>query len=71
MEAIMRSMTKEERDDPKILNASRRKRIAAGAGQSVSQINTLIKRYEEATKMMKQFTKSPKSMNKKMRKGFK
>ena len=71
MEAIMRSMTKEERDDPKILNASRRKRIAAGSGQSVSQINTLIKRYEEATKMMKQFTKSPKSMNKKMRKGFK
>ncbi len=71
MEAIMRSMTKEEREDPKILNASRRKRISAGSGQPVNQINMLVKRYEEATKMMKQFTKSPKGMNKKMRKGFK
>lgn len=70
MEAIISSMTKEERNDPKILNASRRKRISAGSGQPVSQINALIKRYEEACKVMKQFTKSPKRMGKKMRKGF-
>ncbi|MDR1796745.1 MAG: signal recognition particle protein [Clostridiales Family XIII bacterium] len=53
MEAIMRSMTKQERRDPSILNASRRRRIAAGAGQQVSAVNQLIKRYEEARKMMK------------------
>lgn len=57
MEAIICSMTKEERNDPKILNASRRKRIAAGSGQPVSKINNLIKRYEESRKMMKQFSK--------------
>jgi signal recognition particle subunit SRP54 len=57
MEAIMRSMTKTERRDPAILNASRRKRIAAGAGQPVSAVNNLVKRYEEARKMMKSFMK--------------
>ena len=57
MEAIICSMTKEERENPKILNASRRKRIAAGSGQPVSKINNLVKRYEESCKMMKQFTK--------------
>ena len=53
MESIIYSMTKEERRDPSILNASRRKRIAAGSGQPVSRINSLIKKYEEAKKMMK------------------
>ena len=57
MEAIIHSMTKAEREDPSILNASRRKRIAAGSGQSVSQVNNLIKRYNEMRKMIKQFTK--------------
>lgn len=56
-EAIIYSMTLEERQDPNILNASRRKRIAAGCGLPVSKINTLVKRYEEAKKMMKQFSK--------------
>ena len=57
MEAIIKSMTKAERRDPSILNASRRKRIAAGSGQPVSRINNLIKRYEDAKKMMKTFSK--------------
>jgi signal recognition particle subunit SRP54 len=57
MEAIIRSMTKAERRDPSLLNASRRKRIAAGSGQPVSRINSLIKRYEDAKKMMKTFSK--------------
>jgi signal recognition particle subunit SRP54 len=57
MEAIIRSMTIAERRDPSVLNASRRKRIAAGSGQPVSRINSLIKRYEDAKKMMKTFSK--------------
>ncbi|MDD7408742.1 MAG: signal recognition particle protein [Anaerovoracaceae bacterium] len=69
MEAIIRSMTPAERADPKILNASRRKRIARGSGQPVSQINQLVKRYDEARKVMKQYTK-PKRKGRKMRGGF-
>ncbi len=57
MEAIIRSMTKQERRDPAILNASRRKRIAAGAGVTVSKVNDLIKRYEDTKKLMKQFNR--------------
>ena len=56
MEAIIQSMTKEERENPSILNASRRKRISAGSGQPVSKINQLVKRYDESRKMMKSFT---------------
>ncbi|MDO4870079.1 MAG: signal recognition particle protein [Bacillota bacterium] len=52
-EAIIQSMTKAERENPQILNASRRRRIAAGSGQPVQKINQLIKRYEESRKMMK------------------
>ena len=55
MEAIIQSMTLEERRNPSILNASRRKRISAGCGQPVSKINSLIKKYEDAKKLMKQF----------------
>ena len=56
MEEIIQSMTREERENPSILNASRRKRIAAGSGQPVSKINQLVKRYDETRKMMKSFT---------------
>ena len=63
MEAIIYSMTLEERRDPSVLNASRRKRIAAGCGQPVSKINSLIKKYEETKKMMKHFA-NPKAMKK-------
>ncbi|MGI6767220.1 MAG: signal recognition particle protein [Lentihominibacter sp.] len=52
-EAIIQSMTKAERENPQLLNASRRKRIAAGSGQTVQKINQLVKRYEESRKMMK------------------
>lgn len=61
MEAIIQSMTIAERQEPSLLNASRRKRIAAGCGQPVSKINNLIKRYEETKKMVKQFS-NPKAM---------
>ena len=54
MEAIIQSMTPEERKKPDLLNASRRKRIAAGAGVTVSKVNQLIKKYEDTKKLMKQ-----------------
>ncbi len=57
MEVIIHSMTKAERNDPSLLNASRRKRIAAGSGTSVQQVNSLIRKYNDAKKMIKQFTK--------------
>lgn len=63
MEALLQSMTREERRDASLLNASRRKRIATGAGQSVSAVNQLVKKYEEARRMMKQFA-SPGAMKK-------
>ena len=56
MEAIIYSMTIEERRNPSLLNASRRKRIAVGSGQPVSKINNLIKKYEDTKKLMKQFS---------------
>ena len=56
MEAIIYSMTIEERRNPSLLNASRRKRIAAGSGQPVSKINNLIKKYEDTKKLKKQFS---------------
>lgn len=52
IQAIIRGMTPAEREDPKILNASRRKRIANGSGVSVSEVNNLIERFFEAKKMM-------------------
>lgn len=55
MEAIIQSMTVKERRDPSLLNASRRRRIAAGSGRTVSEINQLIKKYNDAKKMLKQF----------------
>ena len=56
MQAIICSITIEERRDPKILNAGRRRRIAAGSGQPVSKVNNLIKKYEDTKKLMKQFS---------------
>ncbi len=55
-EAIIRSMTPKERRNPGILNASRRKRIAAGSGTSVQEVNQLIRQFDQAKQMMKQMT---------------
>jgi len=52
--AIIRSMTPQERRDPKVLNGSRRSRIATGAGTTVTEVNNLVDRFYEAQKMMKQ-----------------
>jgi signal recognition particle subunit SRP54 len=56
-EAIISSMTKAERRNPKLLNASRRQRIAAGSGTSVPEINRLMKQYLEMSEMMKRMNK--------------
>lgn len=66
IEAIILSMTQAERDDPSILNASRKKRIAAGSGTSVVDINRLIKQFDAMQSMMKQL--SGKNMKKLQRK---
>ncbi|MBR4689034.1 MAG: signal recognition particle protein [Bacteroidales bacterium] len=58
VEAIIRSMTPEERANPIILNGSRRKRIAAGSGTTVQDVNKLIKQFDETKKMMKMITGS-------------
>lgn len=62
MKAIIQSMTAEERSNPAILNASRRKRIAKGSGQSVSAINQLMKRYNEVRGMMKKINSNPSAL---------
>jgi signal recognition particle subunit SRP54 len=65
LEAIIQSMTPKERRDPSIINAGRRKRIAAGCGSTVSNVNKLLKQFTQMKKMMKQFS----GMEKKMKKG--
>ncbi len=64
IKAVIQSMTKEERQNPSIINGSRRKRIASGSGTSVQQVNKLLKQFEQTRKMMKQFTDMEKSMKK-------
>ena len=53
IEAIIQSMTQQERDNPSLLNGSRRKRISEGSGTSIAEINRLIKQFEDTRKMMK------------------
>ncbi len=57
VEAIINSMTREERKSPKILNGGRRKRIARGSGTSIQDVNRLIKQFGEMQKMMSRFSK--------------
>ena len=68
IEAIISSMTKEERRNPKVLNASRRLRIAKGSGTSVQEINKFMNSYEMTQKMMKKMTGNKGAMKKMMRK---
>lgn len=68
VEAIIKSMTAKERLKPEILNASRRRRIAAGCGQTVEEVNRLIKQYEQMKKMFKQM--NGKGSKRKMFKGM-
>ena len=69
IEAIIQSMTVQERDNPTIINGSRRKRIAAGSGTSIEEVNRLLKQFEQTRKMMKTVAGAPaaKLMKKKRR----
>ncbi len=60
-EAIIHSMTPYEREKPDLINASRKKRIAAGSGTTVEDVNKLLKQFDQMLKMMKQFTNMGKS----------
>ena len=66
-EAIILSMTKKERRDPDLLNPSRKHRIAKGAGVDISDVNRLVKQFEQSRKMMKQLPGMMKGMGKKGR----
>ena len=56
IEAIIYSMTPQERENPKLLNGTRRKRIADGSGTSIVEVNRLVKQFEETSKMMRMMT---------------
>lgn len=56
IEAIIGSMTPEERENPKIINGSRKRRIAAGSGNDINEVNRLIKQFDETSKMMRMMT---------------
>jgi signal recognition particle subunit SRP54 len=60
-EAIILSMTKKEREDPKVINGSRKKRIGLGAGTDISTINKLLKQFKIMTDMMKKMSKGEKT----------
>ncbi len=71
IEAIIQSMTKEERENPGIINQSRRQRIARGSGTSIVEVNRMLKQFEQMRKMMKTVTtmKNPMKMMKNLRGG--
>ena len=73
MEAIILSMTPYERENPNVLNSSRKKRIAAGSGTQVVDVNRLLKQFDMLQTMTKQFSggKMPRNMRKMMKKGGK
>ncbi len=67
VEAIINSMTKKEREKPSIIDPKRKRRIAAGSGTTVPEVNRLLKQFEQMQKMMKQVTKNPKAFARMMR----
>lgn len=70
IEAVIKSMTKKERENPDIIDSSRRKRIAIGSGTNVQEVNKLLKQFKETKKMMRKFTDMEKTMKKKGKLGF-
>ena len=70
LEAIILSMTEKERSNPEIIKYSRKKRIAAGCGLKIEDVNRLLKQFDQMQRMMKQFS-SPGAMKKMKRSGFK
>lgn len=70
IEAIIQSMTKAEREKPNLIDPKRKRRIAAGSGTRVEDVNRLLKMYGQTSKMFKQFKRNPKKFNRMMRGGF-
>lgn len=70
VEAIIKSMTKQERQDPNLMNPSRKRRIAKGSGRPIAEVNRLIKQFNEMRKMMKQMSGMQGGKKGKRRKGF-
>ena len=70
IQAIILSMTPEERSNPSLLNPSRKRRIAAGSGRSVEEVNRLIKQLDQMQKMMKQMNSKGKKSKRKMMKNL-
>ncbi len=66
IEAIILSMTKAERAKPALIDAKRKRRIAAGSGTSVQEVNRLLRQYEQMSKLMKQLRKNPKAFRRNM-----
>jgi signal recognition particle subunit SRP54 len=56
IEAIIRSMTNEERENPAVINGNRRQRLAKGSGTSIQEVNKLMKQFDEMRKMMRMMT---------------
>ena len=70
VEAIIQSMTPQERENPGLLGSSRKKRIAAGSGTKVEDVNQLLKRFETMQKLVRQFSgKNMRKLQRKMGKG--
>lgn len=70
VEAIIKSMTTQEREDPNLMNPSRKRRIATGSGRPISEVNRLLKQFTEMRKMMKQMSGMQGGKKGKRRKGF-
>jgi len=69
-EAMIKSMTVQERHNPRIINGSRRVRIAKGSGTTVQDVNRLLKQFTQMNKMVRQLTGSGKKSKKKFKRGF-
>ena len=71
VEAIINSMTPKERANPALIKASRKRRIAAGAGTNVQEVNKMLKQFEQSQQMMKMFSGNGMSKLMKMAQGMK
>jgi len=69
-EAIIKSMTIQERQNPRIINGSRRMRVAKGSGTTVQDVNKLLKQFSQMNKMVRQLTGTNKKKNKRLRRSL-
>jgi signal recognition particle subunit SRP54 len=59
IEAMINSMTQQEREDPELINQGRKQRIAKGAGKDINEVNAFLKQFEQMKQMMKMMNKMP------------